>query len=283
MAIAALRIVPVERIDACDALEALQAEVWGSRDTVVPSHQLYVAARYGGTLLAAYDGEQVVGFVYGFPALHGGRLVLHSHMLAVRQAYRDRGVGRALKEAQRERARELGYPAITWTFDPLECRNAYFNLHLLGARARTYYPDFYGPMRDALNQGLPSDRLLAEWDTDPAAAPPRPAEAAGAPAALEAEARPDGLPAPGRALLAAPPPGRPGPAAVRVPVPAQIQAVKAADPHLALAWRLAVRDALAGFLAAGYEAVDFIPPADRERGTGWYVLARGPREGAPDG
>lgn len=280
-----LQIRPVERMDACRALEALQAQVWGDPAMVVPAHQLYVVARHGGVLLAAYEGEQAVGFVYGFPARHGGRWVLHSHMLGVLPAYRDRGVGRRLKEAQREHARALGYPTITWTFDPLECRNAYLNLRRLRARARTYLPDFYGSMQDALNRDLPSDRLLAEWDTEPAASSV-PADAspeaslAGAAdqdqdlVAFAVDVRADGWPVPGAVRLRPPGADEPSPPRVRVPVPARIQDLKGTDLELARAWRMAVRHSLGGFLAAGYTAVDLVPPVDRQRGVGWYVLVR---------
>ena len=280
-----LQIRPVERMDACRALEALQAQVWGDPAMVVPAHQLYVVARHGGVLLAAYEGEQPVGFVYGFPARHGGRWVLHSHMLGVLPAYRDRGVGRRLKEAQREHARALGYPTITWTFDPLECRNAYLNLRRLRARARTYLPDFYGSMQDALNRDLPSDRLLAEWDTEPAASSV-PADAspeaslAGAAdqdqdlVAFAVDVRADGWPVPGAVRLRPPGADEPSPPRVRVPVPARIQDLKGTDLELARAWRMAVRHSLGGFLAAGYTAVDLVPPVDRQRGVGWYVLVR---------
>ncbi|WP_167758857.1 GNAT family N-acetyltransferase [Thermaerobacter sp. FW80] len=223
-----LQIRPVERMDACRALEALQAQVWGDPAMVVPAHQLYVVARHGGVLLAAYEGEQPVGFVYGFPARHGGRWVLHSHMLGVLPVYRDRGVGRRLKEAQREYARALGYPTITWTFDPLECRNAYLNLRRLRARARTYLPDFYGSMQDALNRDLPSDRLLAEWDTEPAASSV-PADAspeaslAGAAdqdqdlVAFAVDVRADGWPVPGAVRLRPPGADEPSPRGCECP------------------------------------------------------------------
>lgn len=286
---APVRIEAVADAERCRALEEIQAEVWGSRDSVVPAHHLCVVARFGGTLLVAYAGGEPVGFVYGFPALHRGRLVLHSHMLAVREAHRDRGIGRRLKLAQREEARRLGYPLVTWTFDPLECRNAYFNLHVLGARARAYYVNFYGEMRDALNRGLPSDRLLAEWETGLAGPAAAGADAAGngqsarlraqAPSAFTVAAR-GGLPAPGEPADLPPSPAEL--AAVRVPVPARIQAIKAADPELALAWRLAVRAAFQRFLGAGYVAVDLIPPDDRLRGVGYYVLqAAGEASAAP--
>lgn len=287
-----IEVREVHDVPTCRAIERLQVEVWGSVEDMVPYHQLYVAARHGGLLLAALDGAEVVGFSYGFPARHGGEWVLHSHMTAVREGYRDRGVGRLLKQAQRERARALGYPRITWTFDPLESRNAYFNLNRLGAFARTYYEDYYGAMEDALNRGLPSDRLLAEWPTAPPAGPgPAETPPSGAAARWPSPSPPEaplafgvdergGWPAPGAPVLPPPDEAAAGAAAtaaaevVRVAIPARIQDLKAADRDLALAWRLAVREHLGGYLKAGYVAVDVQRPADPARGWGAYVLRR---------
>src|SRR5690606_31874816 len=148
----------------CRAVEELQLQIWGFQALeVVPYHQLMTAAPWGGIVLVAYDGDEPVGFAYGFPGLDRGRPVLCSHMLGVLPAYRSRQVGYRLKLAQRDAARRAGYDRMVWTFDPLESRNAYLNLHKLGAFVETYSIDHYGDMDDDLNRGLPSDRLLADW------------------------------------------------------------------------------------------------------------------------
>ncbi len=143
----------------------LQREVWNFDPAeLVPVHVLAVAFKTGGQVLGAFDeqGSQV-GFALSFPAFRGERRYLHSHMLAVLPQWQNRGVGRQLKLAQRDEALARGIDLIEWTFDPLEVRNAYFNLARLGAIVRRYIPDLYGPSSSPLHRGLPTDRLVAEW------------------------------------------------------------------------------------------------------------------------
>lgn len=155
----------LEEFQACMALER---EVWASADLdVVPLPIFVVAAHTGGQILGAYDGDRLVGFTLALagcrPELSRGRIYLHSHMTAVAAEYRDRGVGRQLKLFQREEALSRGIALIEWTFDPLELKNAYFNLERLGAVARQYLPNAYGITTSPLHANLPTDRLLAEW------------------------------------------------------------------------------------------------------------------------
>jgi predicted GNAT superfamily acetyltransferase len=143
---------------------------------IVPGALMGVIASGGGILLAAYDrdhGDQPVGFVLGLLARRDGRLYHASHMLATDPAYQGRGIGAALERRQREAALAQGLDLMTWTFDPLIARNAHLNLHKLGAISRTYHEDYYGPMDDRFNGGLPTDRLLVEWRLD-APVPPVP-------------------------------------------------------------------------------------------------------------
>ena len=148
------------------ACEDLQAAVWGfeEREVVSAHTQTFIAAN-GGIILGAFDGrEGMVGFALGFPGLTAdGRPKHASHMVGVRSAWRGRGVGAQLKWAQRDAALQQGLDLITWTFDPLGAANAHFNFATLGAVCRTYAVEFYGPMRDAINRGLPSDRCVVEW------------------------------------------------------------------------------------------------------------------------
>ncbi len=143
---------------------ALQKEVWGFEDIdLVPVRLLVVGEKIGGHVLGAYEGETLVGFAYGLPGVRQGHAYIHSHMLGVKETHRDGGVGRALKLFQRELAMGEGYDLIEWTFDPLEIKNAFFNLERLGAVVRHYVVNHYGGSSSPLQGGLPSDRLVAEW------------------------------------------------------------------------------------------------------------------------
>jgi predicted GNAT superfamily acetyltransferase len=148
---------------------ALQREIWGEQDIEVEPATLFVVAREtGGQALGAFDGERLVGYTLALAGFAGGKVFLHSHMTGVHGDYRDRGVGRRLKLFQREEALGRGIRLIVWTFDPLETRNAHFNLNRLGAMARKYLPNLYGLTTSPLHLGLPTDRLWVEWQLDSA-------------------------------------------------------------------------------------------------------------------
>jgi len=240
------------------ALEELQARAWEMEPRgIVPGALMGIIASGGGILLAAYDrdhGSRPVGFVLGLLARRDGRLYHASHMLATDPAYQGRGIGAALKRRQREVALTQGLDLMTWTFDPLIARNAHLNLHKLGAISSAYYEDYYGPMDDRFNGGLPTDRLLVEWRlNDPVPpvplslpAPPTPILVAeGGKPILRLE----------RALVGAP---------LSVWVPRDSTAIKERDSAAALDWRLALRRALSWAFAHGYVARDF--------SAGAYVL-----------
>jgi predicted GNAT superfamily acetyltransferase len=145
----------------------LEREVWGGEDLeLVPSTIFVVADETGGQVLGAYDREAgglMVGFTLAMAGLHGEQRFLHSHMTAVIPAYQNRGIGRLLKLFQREDALRRGIELVEWTFDPLEIRNAHFNLVRLGAIVRRLIPNAYGVTSSPLHGGLPTDRLVAEW------------------------------------------------------------------------------------------------------------------------
>lgn len=143
----------------------LQRIVWGE-ELVVPSPLFIVARETGGQALGAFDGEKMIGFTLALPGFHEGKPFLHSHMTAVLEEYRNRGVGRQLKLLQLEDALGRGIQLVEWTFDPLELKNAHFNINRLGAIARRYIPDCYGITESPLHAGLPTDRLVAEWWLD---------------------------------------------------------------------------------------------------------------------
>jgi predicted GNAT superfamily acetyltransferase len=142
----------------------LQQQVWRYSDIeTVPDQIFIVAQESGGQVLLAFDQDKPVGFALAFAAVHDGKPYLHSHMVAVIPEYQNQGVGRLLKFAQRDDALARGIHLIEWTFDPLQIRNAHFNLVRLGAVIRRYVPNFYGRTSSPLHAGLPTDRLVAEW------------------------------------------------------------------------------------------------------------------------
>ena len=131
---------------------------------VLPVHLMVAVPRNGGLLLGAFDGDDLVGYVFGFPGITaGGKLKHCSHMMGVAPGCQVRGIGYQLKLAQREHLLARGCDLVTWTYDPLASRNAYLNLAKLGVVCRTYLQDYYGPMTDGLNAGLPADRLQVDW------------------------------------------------------------------------------------------------------------------------
>ncbi|HZB87874.1 MAG TPA: GNAT family N-acetyltransferase, partial [Terracidiphilus sp.] len=168
-----------EELEAC---VQMQIEVWGiDASDVIPRKGFVVMQKVGGQVMGAFDTsvagaapeggpDSLVGFALSLPGVKTGgenpMAYLHSHMLAVREGYRNRGLGAQLKLAQRSEALERGIRLMEWTFDPLEIRNAHLNIHKLGAVVRRYVVDFYGVSSSRLQGGLPTDRLVAEWFLD---------------------------------------------------------------------------------------------------------------------
>jgi predicted GNAT superfamily acetyltransferase len=143
----------------------LQRQIWGFEDVdLVPLRLFVVAEKIGGQVYGAFDGAKLIGFCMAIPGLKpGGKTYLHSHMLGVLPEYRNTGVGRILKLTQRDDALARGIDLIEWTFDPLEIKNAFFNMQRLGAIVRRYVPNQYGTTSSPLHGGLPTDRCIAEW------------------------------------------------------------------------------------------------------------------------
>ena len=156
-------------LDELGACVQLQKEIWGlAEEDVVPRREFVVAQRVGGQVMGAFEGEELVGFALALPGVKQGgagqpAAYLHSHMLAVKTPYRNEGIGRALKLYQRREALGRGIALMEWTFDPLEIKNSFLNIHRLGVIVRSYSPDFYGVSSSRLQGGLPTDRLHAEW------------------------------------------------------------------------------------------------------------------------
>ncbi len=141
---------------------------------MIPLHLLVTLAGNGGLVIGAYDEDHLVGFVFGFPGLAMFADEIKpkhcSHQMGVHPDYQDQGIGFALKQAQWQMVRHQGLDLITWTYDPLESRNAILNIAKIGGICHTYKRMVYGEMRDGLNQGLPSDRFEVDlWVNGPRA------------------------------------------------------------------------------------------------------------------
>lgn len=242
--------------------EDLQLAIWGMPEReVVPLNHLVAAVAAGGLVLGAFHGHDLVGFSYAFPGYRAGRPLWYSHMTGVVPAHRGRGVGLLLKRAQRDAARAAGISHVVWTYDPLQAVNACFNLTRLGAVASRYAVDHYGPMADALNRGLPSDRFEVDWFLEsprvaarlagelPGAVP------GGAPQALAAEEPRGPLAPPGSPVLHL------DARAVLVEIPPDLGRLKAEAPEIAARWRDATRTVFLHYFARGYVAAEAVRDA----------------------
>ncbi len=158
----------LDTLEEYKACVKLQKEVWGFEDNLdmVPIPLLVIARKNGGFLYGAFIGGKLVGFIYSILGYYNKQFIHCSHMLAVLPEYRDSGIGYRLKMKQREFALSQGIKLITWTFDPFQLKNAYFNIEKLGIIVKTYYKDLYGLTSSPLHYGLPTDRMLAEWYID---------------------------------------------------------------------------------------------------------------------
>jgi predicted GNAT superfamily acetyltransferase len=256
-AAAGVTVRPLTDLADLERVVTLFDEVWGASASPPISLELMRALTKAGNYVGgAHRDGRLVGACVGF--FHApGEGALHSHIAGVAPAAAGRQVGYALKLHQRAWALDHGVEQISWTFDPLVARNAWFNLAKLGGVAAEYLPDFYGVMGDRINAGVESDRLLVRWRLDAPLGGPavsaRAEEAAGAVRVLAAGE--DGEPV--RRAASSP--------TVLVGVPADIEALRAADPALAARWRAALRETLQQLLADGGRVVGF----DRE---GTYVV-----------
>ena len=226
------------------AVEDLQKEVWGIPDLdVVPLTQLVAAKEAGGTLIGAFDDETLVGFVYGFPSFEFGRHAHHSHMLAVKPAYRNLDLGRRLKLAQRDHVIAQGIDLITWTFDPLQSLNAHFNFNKLGVVADRYLPDFYGDEPASFLHQTGTDRLWVSWLIS----------------TQRVKNIIDGKTESAQVEDAG---------TLSIEIPGDINSVQQQEPGAALQWREETRRAFTEAIKAGYVVVGFT----RENQIGRYLL-----------
>jgi predicted GNAT superfamily acetyltransferase len=160
-----IEVRPLSSLEEFTEAVGLQREIWGFEDLeLLPLRLFVVANKVGGLSWGAFDGGRMIGFCLAIPGLKaGGRTYWHSHMMGVVGEHRNSGVGRALKLRQRQDAIARGIELVEWTFDPLEIKNAYFNIERLGAVVRRYVLNQYGTTTSHLHGGLPTDRCVAEW------------------------------------------------------------------------------------------------------------------------
>jgi predicted GNAT superfamily acetyltransferase len=162
-----ITIRPLHSLDDFRRCVQIARQIWSDADLETEPVVTYVIAHHtGGQILGAFDGDTMVGFTKAYAGLHDQTPYLHSHMTGVLPSHRDRHIGRQLKLFQREDALRRDIRRIEWTFDPLETKNAHFNLNRLGAISRRYIANFYGITTSPLHRGMPTDRLLVEWRLD---------------------------------------------------------------------------------------------------------------------
>jgi predicted GNAT superfamily acetyltransferase len=272
-------IADLREITEHEAGAELLCRVWGARspDQLVNVSLLRALAHSGNYVVGAYRDSRLLGVAVAF----FGAGHLHSHITGVDRSGQSAGVGYALKQHQRAWALARGVTAVRWTYDPLVRRNAYFNLHKLGAYARDYLPEFYGAMDDGVNTGDTTDRLYVSWElTSPEAVAAAHGGNVGAEAAALRDAgaavaldRIDNEPVKGAGHPGSDErvkgPGHPArDEALLVAMPADIEALRARDLTAALRWRRAVREALSEAFTRGY----MISDVTRD---GYYLLAAG--------
>ena len=204
--------------DEMAAVGTVFQQVWGSVTPLVETGLLCAIAHSGGYVIGAYDAHNIIGASFGFLGRYDGDEALHSHVTGILPGVQHTGVGRAIKLHQRAWAAARGIPWITWTFDPLVRRNAYFNIEVLGAHVAEYLVNFYGVMTDSINGIDESDRLLVAWPTD------------------------DSVDAPDAPT---------GTSVIEIATPDDIIKLRRTDPQAADEWRARVRSELGGALDRG--------------------------------
>jgi predicted GNAT superfamily acetyltransferase len=227
----------IRSLDTADEMHdavTLFSQVWGAATPLVGVELLQAIAHSGGYVVGAFDGDTLVGASFGFLGRHDGAEALHSHVTGILPGVQLAGVGRQIKSHQRAWAAERHIPWITWTFDPLVRRNAWFNIEVLEAHVARYLRNFYGTLDDAINGGDETDRLLVAWPTDPTVERPS------GPADAET---------------------------IRISTPDDIVRLRRTDPGAAHDWRLRLRAELGGELDAGGVVTGFTR-------DGEYVVAR---------
>ena len=251
--------------------EQIQKAVWGA--VSVASEVMAVTQKYGGAVLGAFVGNECMGFIYAFLARRQGRLIHWSHQMAVREGFRDLGIGFKMKLAHRRHALQQGVKSICWTYDPLQSRNAVLNIARLGGQVEEYVPDCYGQFPSLIEKELPSDRFVVNWKiasagvlrgwrddstqvrtaTLPSVNPTRLAREF-----LENR----------RLLLNLRQPR------LLVEIPTDTDRMRAKSLDLARRWRLETRRIFQHYFASGYTVVGLVTPSLANGGRCFYVLGR---------
>jgi predicted GNAT superfamily acetyltransferase len=263
-------------------VEEVEREVWGLADLDATPLTLAIATKEAGSIwVGAFDGTKLVGFAFGFLGMEHGQLIVHSHMLALRKPYRNFNLGYKLKLAQRERALAVRIDAarihqMTWTFDPLQSKNAHLNFAKLGVVSESYKVDFYGPETSSLLHRNGTDRLWVTWPLASRRVQDRLQGKASRSEILDAlstltplvQFNGDGKPV--RTDLAAALKRQ----RVAIEIPSEIACVEQKDPTLAREWRLQTRWAFNEALQAGFLVVEFCRTVRGQQGPGVYLLEK---------
>jgi predicted GNAT superfamily acetyltransferase len=273
-----VRLARLETPEECREVEEVQRAAWEfSTDGPVPVPIQRAIADNGGLVLGAFDGPRLVGFSLGFLGREGEKLYHYSHMTAVRPEVQNRHVGLALKAFQRQEVLRQQLSEIRWTFDPLQAKNARFNVRRLGGVPDRYYAHYYGAMGDAINEGLETDRLRLIWSLND----PRVVERLGAhlpspdqdeeryrssTALVETVMGPNEL----RRPIAGHPPSGPS---LHLEIPYDLASVRKRDPGGVRRWREVTRAGFQAALEAGYRVDDFaILPIAGERRCFYFLV-----------
>jgi chorismate synthase len=267
-----------------NACMEIQREVWRCSDVeIVPVAMLRAVEHHGGICLGAYNSlGEMIGFVASILGMDHGELIQHSHLLGVRNAYRNFDVAFKLKLAQRKESLKRKIRTITWTFDPMQPLNAYFNLGKLGARSNVYFENFYGDSSSPLDRGLPTDRFLARWDLESKNVVER---LGGGPPRRDLRKELKKCPVINRLVEVAP--GMAGCSAVKLnctadeflfEVPYNLPEIKNRNLGVALEWQGKVRQVFRNYFKKGYEAADFWVLEDEGHLRAFYFLKRKPKD-----
>lgn len=270
-----LTLRPFSSREDYEACSRLQQEVWGEGfSESVSVAILSLANRLGGLSAGAFDEEGgLQGFVFGLTGVSDGSLVHWSDMLAVRQGFRDMGLGTRLKRYQREVLLSRGIRRMHWTFDPLQGRNAYLNFHKLGIVSGEYVQDMYGDTASPLHRGIGTDRLVATWDMDSQVVKDRledrtrgtrPPPETGSASLLLSFQDVGGFPSPDAPRFGL------GDQHLLLPIPSDVDAMMASNLPLAVRWREATRALFQHYLSLGYLVRDFF----RQGPVSSYLLER---------
>ena len=279
-----IAIRDLKSIDDLRQLQAVEKEVWGMADEDALPLTLAIALKTAGNVfVGAFDRnkDKLVGFAFGFLGRERGQTTIHSHMLAVLDAYRHLDLGSRLKQAQRERALAAGVREMTWTFDPLQSRNAHFNFSKLGVVSDTYKTDFYGPETSSVLHRNGTDRLWVRWMLNSRRVRDRLAGGT-----KTTSARLEALDAMRllTPLVRFEPSGKPGRAdlaeslarqRVSIEIPGDILEVERTDMGSAREWRDATRWAFREAIKAGFFVAEFCRSIRGQQGPGAYLLQRG--------